>query len=107
MTLPTSHVAALIRSVRKRKGQKQAQFAQFLEISQSQVCRYELGKSSPSKRVIDICMQQIHTNDEVTAPSAEDLAQRVRTALADPDKELARSAIASVLAAITNGPTGR
>jgi len=34
----------------------------------------------------------------VSAPSADDLAQRVRTTLASPDKEQARSAIAGLLA---------
>jgi len=47
-------------------------------------------------------MREAHIGNGVSAPSADDLAQRVRTTLASPDKEQARSAIASLLAVLAH-----
>jgi len=72
-------VADLIRAA--RNGRTQAEFATVLGVSQSQLSRYERGEYDPS---------------------ADDLAQRVRTMLASPDKEQARSAIAGLLAVLAH-----
>jgi transcriptional regulator with XRE-family HTH domain len=91
-------VADLIRSA--RNGRTQAEFANVLGVSQSQLSRYERGEYDPPAKVINACMREAHIG--VSAPSADDLAQRVRTTLASPDKEQARSAIASLLAVLAH-----
>jgi transcriptional regulator with XRE-family HTH domain len=97
---PTAHsVADLIRAARNRRTQKE--FATLLGVTQPQLSRYERGKYNPPARVIDACMREAHMGGQTSAPSADDLAQQVRMTLASPDKELARSAIASLLAAVT------
>ncbi|WP_046060561.1 MULTISPECIES: helix-turn-helix transcriptional regulator [Pseudomonadota] len=89
-------VADLIRAA--RNGRTQAEFATVLGVSQSQLSRYERGKYDPPARVINACMREAHIGNGMSVPSADDLAQRVRMTLASPDKEQARSAIASLLA---------
>jgi transcriptional regulator with XRE-family HTH domain len=76
-------------------------FAADLGITQSQLSRYERGEYNPPAKVIDACMREPHIGHGTSVPSADDLAQQVRTALASPDKAQARAAIASLLAAVT------
>ncbi|HED1681622.1 TPA: helix-turn-helix transcriptional regulator [Pseudomonas aeruginosa] len=93
-------VADLIRAA--RNGRTQSEFATVLGVSQSQLSRYERGEYDPPARVINACMRETHVGSGVSAPSADDLAQRVRMTLAGPDKEQARSAIASLLAVLAH-----
>ena len=93
-------VADLIRTA--RNGRTQAEFATVLGVSQSQLSRYERGEYDPPAKVINACMREAHIGNGISVPSADDLAQRVRTTLASPDKEQARSAIASLLAVLAH-----
>jgi len=60
--------------------------------------RYERGEYDPPAKMITAGMREAHTGSAVSVPSADDLAHRVRTMLASPDKEQARSAIVGLLA---------
>jgi transcriptional regulator with XRE-family HTH domain len=101
MTSTITSVAELIQAA--RHGRSQKEFAAVLGVTQPQLSRYLTGKYNPPAKVINLCMREAHIgNGEVSAPSADDLAQQVRTALASPDKEQARIAVASLLAAVTN-----
>ncbi len=93
-------VADLIRAA--RNGRTQAEFATVLGVSQSQLSRYERAEYDPPAKVINACMREAHIGNGVSVPSADDLAQRVRTMLASPDKEQARYAIASLLAVLAH-----
>ena len=70
-------VADLIRAA--RNGRTQAEFATVLGVSQSQLSRYERGEYDPPAKVINACMREAHIGNGVSAPSADDLARRVRT----------------------------
>jgi len=89
-------VADLIRDA--RNGRTQAEFAAVLGVSQSQLSRYERGEYDPPARVINACMREAHIGNGASAPSVDDLAQRVRMTLASPGKAQVRSAIAGLLA---------
>lgn len=75
-------VGELIRAARNERSQKD--FADLLGVKQSSVSRYESGKASPPISVIEYCMRLVHTAGSDAAPTAEQLADRVRVALADP-----------------------
>jgi transcriptional regulator with XRE-family HTH domain len=85
-----------------RNGRSQKDFAALLKIDQSMVSKYERGKVNPSIRVINLCMQMVHTDAGETAPSAEQLANRVRESLADPKLGPARSAISRLVDAFAS-----
>jgi len=84
-------VGELVRAA--RNGRSQKDFAQLLNVKQSSVSRYESGKASPPIHVIEHCMRLVHTAGADDAPTAEQLAERVRVALADPDLKQVRSAL--------------
>lgn len=86
-----SSVSELVRAV--RDGRSQKEFASLLGVKQSSVSRYESGKASPPINVIEQCMRLVHTVGPDDAPTAEQLADRVRVALADPDMQQVRSAL--------------
>ena len=86
-----SSVSELVRAA--RNGQSQKQFASLLGVKQSSVSRYESGKASPPINVIEQCMRLVHTVGPDDAPTAEQLADRVRIALADPDMRQVRAAV--------------
>jgi transcriptional regulator with XRE-family HTH domain len=86
-----SNVGELIRAA--RNGRSQKNFADLLGVKQSSVSRYESGKANPPVNVIDHCMRLVHINSEDKSPSAEQLAERVRVTLADPDLSQVRSAL--------------
>ncbi len=93
-------VGELIRAA--RNGRSQQDFAQLLNVKQSSVSRYESGKASPPIRVIEHCMRLVHTAAADDAPTAEQLAERVRVALADPDLRQVRSALSRLVDAFVS-----
>ncbi len=95
-----SSVGELIRAA--RGGRSQKDFADLLGVQQSSVSRYEGGKASPPINVIEHCMRLVHTADGEDAPTAEQLADRVRVALADPNLGHVRSALSRLVDAFVS-----
>lgn len=93
-------VGELVRAA--RNGRSQKDFAQLLDVKQSSVSRYESGKASPPIHVIERCMRLVHTAGADEAPTAEQLAERVRVALADPDLKQVRSALSRLVDAFVS-----
>jgi len=93
-------VGELVRAA--RNGRSQKDFAQLLDVKQSSVSRYESGRASPPLRVIEQCMRLVHTAGADDAPTAEQLAERVRVALADPDLRQVRSALSRLVDAFVS-----
>lgn len=91
MTIDT--VGDLVRAA--RNGRNQKDFADLLGVKQSSVSRYERGKASPPISVIEHCMRLVHNQGE--APTAEQLAERIRVELADPSLIEARSALSRLV----------
>ena len=93
-------VEELIRAA--RNGRSQKEFADLLEVDQSMVSKYERGKASPPISVINRCMRLVHTAQGEAAPSAEQLADRVRESLADPKLGQVRSALSRLVDAFAS-----
>ncbi len=93
-------VGELIRAA--RNGRSQKDFAALLDVKQSSVSRYESGKASPPISVIEHCMRLVHTAGGDDAPTAEQLADRVRVALAAPDLGQVRSALSRLVDALVS-----
>jgi transcriptional regulator with XRE-family HTH domain len=94
MTIDT--VGDLVRAA--RNGRSQKDFADLIGVKQSSVSRYERGKASPPISVIEHCMRLVHNQGE--APTAEQLAERIRTELAAPSLIEARSALSRLVDAL-------
>ena len=90
-----STVGELVRAA--RKGRSQKEFANLLGVKQSSVSRYESGKASPPISVIENCMRLVHADDSGGAPTADQLAKRVKQALAEPGLEHVRSALSDLV----------
>ena len=95
---PIKTISDLIRKA--RNGQNQKDFAEKLGIKQSSLSRYERGKTNPPVKVIEDCMRLVHT--DAPPPTADELANRVRSALADPGMGQVRSAISRLVDAVTH-----
>lgn len=93
-------VEELIRAA--RNGRSQKEFADLLEVDQSMVSKYERGKASPPISVINHCMRLVHKDEGDVAPSADQLAERVRETLADPDLGQVRSALSRLVDAFAS-----
>lgn len=93
-------VEELIRAA--RNGRSQKEFADLLEVDQSMVSKYERGKASPPISVINRCMRLVHTAEGEVVPSAEQLAERVRLTLSDPEMGQVRSALSRLVDAFAS-----
>ena len=93
-------VAELVRTA--RNGRSQKEFARELGVRQSSVSRYESGRATPSLKVIEHCMRLVHSTGTEPAPTAGELAAKVRTELADPDLGEVRLAIARLIDALAS-----
>lgn len=93
-------VEELIRAA--RNGRSQKEFADLLKVDQSMVSKYERGKASPPISVINHCMRLVHTAESEATPTAEQLAERVRVTLADPDLGQVRSALSRLVDAFAS-----
>ena len=85
-----------------RNGRSQKEFADLLQVDQSMVSKYERGKASPPISVINRCMHLVHTAEGEAAPSAEQLAERVRVTLSDPDLGQVRFALSRLVDAFAS-----
>lgn len=86
-------VGDLVRAA--RNGRSQKDFAAILGVEQSSISRYERGKASPPIAVIEHCMRLVQNQGE--APTADQLAERIRVELADPSLIEARSALSRLV----------
>ncbi|MHB8409000.1 MAG: helix-turn-helix domain-containing protein [Acidiferrobacterales bacterium] len=93
-------IAQLVRTARNSRSQND--FARELGVRQSSVSRYESGKTSPPASVIEHCMRLVHTQKPVEAPTADDLADRVRAGLADPNLDQVRLALSRLIEVFIN-----
>lgn len=83
-----------------RAGRRQRDFADLLGVDQSSVSRYERGMANPPQAVINQCMQMVHSEASGDAPTAEQLAERVRAKLAGPEHAEVRGALFLLMDAI-------
>ncbi|CAI8818126.1 putative zinc finger/helix-turn-helix protein, YgiT family [Methylococcus capsulatus] len=88
-------VAELVRAA--RNGRSQKEFARELGIRQSSVSRYESGRANPPVKVIEHCMRLVHSTGTESAPTADELAAKIRTELADSDLSEVRLALARLI----------
>lgn len=93
-------VGELVRAARNNRSQKD--FAALLGVKQSSISRYESGRASPPISVIEHCMRLVHTANSNESPTAEQLADRVRVALAAPDLGQVRSALSRLVDAFAS-----
>ena len=93
-------VEELIRAA--RDGRSQKEFADLLKVDQSLVSKYERGKTNPPISFINQCMHLVHTAADDDVPTADQLAERIRAALADPDLWQARSALSRLVDAFAS-----
>lgn len=95
-----TNVAQLVRAA--RNGRSQKEFAQELGIGQSMVSRYESGRTNPPVKVIEHCMHLVHTTNIEPIPTANELATKVLTVLANPDLGELRLALARLIDTLVN-----
>lgn len=88
-------VAELVRTA--RNGRSQNEFARELGVRQSSVSRYESGRANPPIKVIEHCMRMVHSAGTESAPTADELAAKVRIDLADSDLGEIRLALARLI----------
>ncbi|MBP1151313.1 helix-turn-helix transcriptional regulator [Methylocaldum sp. RMAD-M] len=88
-------VAELVRTA--RNGRSQKDFARELGVRQSSVSRYESGRANPPVRVIEHCMRLVHSTGHEPAPTADELAAKVRTELAATDLGEVRLVLARLI----------
>jgi transcriptional regulator with XRE-family HTH domain len=100
MAMAITRVGELVKVA--RNGRSQKEFAEFLGVKQSSVSRYESGKANPPIRVIEQCMQLVHAADADDVPTADQLAERIRAGLTDPDLRQVRLALSRLLDAIVS-----
>ena len=93
-------VADLVRAA--RNGRSQKEFAHELGIRQSSISRYESGKASPPVPVIEHCMRLVYSDSRESIPTADELAIKVRTALADTSLGQFRLLISKLIDTLTN-----
>lgn len=84
-------VAKLIRTARNEHSQKE--FAQKLSVKQSSISRYESGKVNPSVQVIEHCMRLVYSEGTELIPTADQLAVKIKTRLAEADQGRLRLAL--------------
>lgn len=80
-----------------RNGRSQNEFARELGVRQSSVSRYESGRANPPIKVIEHCMRMVHSAGTESAPTADELAAKVRIELADSDLGEVRRALARLI----------
>jgi transcriptional regulator with XRE-family HTH domain len=88
-------VAELVRTA--RNDRRQEDFARELGVRQSSVSRYESGRANPPVRVIEHCMRLVHSTGHELAPTADELAAKVRIELADSDLGEVRLVLARLI----------
>ncbi len=88
-------VVELVRTA--RNGRSQKEFARELGVRQSSVSRYESGRANPPVKVIEHCMRLVHSTGTESAPTADELAAKVRTELADSDLGEVRLVLARLI----------
>ncbi|WP_165833379.1 helix-turn-helix transcriptional regulator [Azospira sp. I13] len=90
-----TNIPELIRKARGRRSQ--AEFAKFLGVSQSTLCRYESGEVNPRAEVIEQCMHLVHGNDDDQGSSIEELVAKVRGRLGRADQAPLRTALSKLI----------
>jgi len=88
-----------------RDGRSQKEFADLLKVDQSLVSKYERGKTNPPISFINQCMLLVHGAADDDVPTADQLAERIRAAMADPDLRQARSALSRLVDAFASENT--
>jgi len=97
--MPIDTVAHIVRTA--RNGRSQQEFARELGVEQSSVSRYESGRASPPARVIEYCMRLAHSGSSEVVPTADALAAKVQTQLANPELGGFRLALARLIDTVT------
>lgn len=75
----TSTILRLIRKARTDRNQKD--FARKLGVSQGTLSKHERGQINPPAGVIEYCMRVVNTTQMDEAPTADDLADKIRREL--------------------------
>lgn len=75
----TATISRLIRQARADRSQKD--FARKLGVSQGTLSKYERGQINPPASVIEYCMRVVNSTQKDAAPTADDLADKIRREL--------------------------
>ncbi len=89
-----TNITELIRIARGSRSQ--TEFAKFLGVSQSTLCRYESGEVNPRAEVIERCMHLVHGDDDQEY-SIEELVAKVRGRLGRADQASLRTALSKLI----------
>lgn len=91
--MPSFTIPEIIKKA--RNGRTQVEFADILSISQSVLSRYESGKANPPIEIIEYCMRLVHISDQ--PPSADELADKVKSRLNNDNFVQVRLALAQII----------
>lgn len=80
-----------------RDGRSQAEFARDMGVTQSTLSRYERGHANPKAEVIERCMRLVHWGNLETAPSVDQLVDKVRAQLGREDQAPLRVALSNLI----------
>jgi transcriptional regulator with XRE-family HTH domain len=80
-----------------RNGRSQAEFARELGVEQSTLCRYEKGEANPKAQIIERCMHLVHWNNQISALTVDELADKVRSQLGREDQAPLRIALSKLI----------
>jgi len=80
-----------------RDGRSQADFAREMGVTQSTLSRYERGQANPKTEVIERCMRLVHWGNRGTAPSVDQLVDKVRAQLSREDQAPLRVALSNLI----------
>jgi transcriptional regulator with XRE-family HTH domain len=80
-----------------RDGRSQAEFARELGVGQSTLSRYEQGEANPKALVIERCMQLVHWNKQASAPTVDELAEKVLKQLGREDQAPLRVVLSKLI----------
>ena len=98
-TVFEQQAAEIVRKAREFKGLSQQEFGRQIGRTQTVVSKYERGETPVPGEIVIQCMSLLGVLDEVS-PSADDVAELVRTVLGDPKKSKLRRAVAGLVRSI-------
>jgi transcriptional regulator with XRE-family HTH domain len=88
----------LVKKARLKQGFTQSKFAIFLGKAQSEVSKYERGTVDPPGSVIIRCMHILREDrTEETAPSIDDIIEKLKAGFDAPNHAMARSLIMGII----------
>lgn len=95
MGVAITNIPQLIKAARDARSQ--AEFARELGVEQSTLSRYEKGEANPKAHIIERCMHLVHWNNQIPAPTVDELAEKVRKQLYREEQAPLRVALSKII----------